>query len=488
MSSQNKDDYLSVAKEAQKKRKKNLLIYFGLVVTLLSAGLLLFIISSSTKDNVSLENQNLEDKINKKLDCFNLDKENEFCKARSRSMTLISSLDKIISDLKNKNVQKWNNESFDKLEKSFEISNRSFNSERYFKSLEELLISETIAQKLLKQGEMILNEGLTFGLDFLNSGKVNEAIRKYKEALLIEPDNPIAKEGIKRANVYNEILSEIDEAEKLIKDNLLDKALSKILSAYTKDNKNKVAKNALIKINDIIAKRDFLSFMKIGNEAISNQNPLDGINAFLSALEIQPNSELAKKGLKRIRIIEKEINIKTLLKQASNNEKDEMWELALSDYKKVLALDKNIEVAQNSILRVSKIYNNRKKIVSYLGDEDRVYDFNIRKNVKKTISEGLEIIKESNPGPNFKKTLQDLITLINKFETPVSINFISDNKTKIKITRIGSFGPFLKNNIYLKPGKYEIIGMRKGYREKRIIIDIKYQNNEKIKVICNEPI
>ena len=78
MSSQNKDDYLSVAKEAQKKRKKNLLIYFGLVVTLLSAGLLLFIISSSTKDNVSLENQNLEDKINKKLDCFNLDKENEF--------------------------------------------------------------------------------------------------------------------------------------------------------------------------------------------------------------------------------------------------------------------------------------------------------------------------------------------------------------------------------------------------------------------------
>ena len=488
MSSQNKDDYLSVAKEAQKKRKKNLFIYFGLIIILLSAGILLFLLSSLIKDDIPLENQNLQNKINKKLDCFNLDKENDFCKARSRSMILISSLDKIISDLKNKNVQKWNNESFEKLEKSFEISNRSFNSERYFKSLEELLISENIAQKLLKQGEMILNEGLAFGLEFLNSGKINEAIQKYKEALLIESNNPIAREGIERANVYNEILSEIDEAEKLITDNFLDKALSKIFSAYTKDNKNKAAKNALIKINDLIAKRDFLSFMKIGNKAISDQNPLNGINAFLSALEIKPNSELARKGLKRIRIIEKEMNIKTLLKQAANNEKDEMWELALLDYKKVLALDKNIEVAQNSILRVSKISNMRKKIISYLEDKGRVYDFNIRNNVKKTINEGLDIIKESNPGPNFKKTLQDLITLINKFETPVSVNFLSDNKTKIKITRIGSFGPFLKNNIYLKPGRYEIIGMRNGYREKRVVIDIKYQNNEKIRVICNEPI
>ena len=194
MSSQNKDGYLNVAKEAQNKRKKNLLVYFGLIVTLLSAGILLFLISLSTKDNISLENQNLENKINKKLDCFNLDKENDFCKARTKSMTLISNLDKIISDLKNKNVQEWSNESFKKLEKSFEISNRSFNSERYFKSLEELLISETIAQKLLKQGDMILNEGLTFGLEFLNSGKVNEANLKYKEALLIEPNNIIAKE------------------------------------------------------------------------------------------------------------------------------------------------------------------------------------------------------------------------------------------------------------------------------------------------------
>ena len=65
---------------------------------------------------------------------------------------------------------------------------------------------------------------------------------------------------------------------------------------------------------------------------------------------------------------------------------------------------------------------------------------------------------------------------------------MSDNKTKISITRVGVFRPFAEDLIYLKPGTYEIIGRRVGFKDKRLTVNINGLDDEVIRVICNERI
>ena len=76
---------------------------------------------------------------------------------------------------------------------------------------------------------------------------------------------------------------------------------------------------------------------------------------------------------------------------------------------------------------------------------------------------------------------------LNEWNRQVYFSIISDGKTSIKFWKVGNFKPFTQKNFTLKPGKYTIQGLRKGYREKYITFDIKpLEQNQKLEVICNE--
>lgn len=488
MSIDQNDNFLSAAKEAQDQQRKTLYKYLGFLSLCVLIGLFLFFISSFVADETLIDDKISQNEENRTFDCLDKDKDTEFCKIRFNAMKLISSLDKIIQDLEKKNAKIWNKESYEKLIKSFEIGNRSFNAERYLKAYEELLITESFSKKLIKEAAEILNEGLRLGLEFLDKGEIGQAKEKFEEAQLIEPNNPLVIEGLERARVYNEIINEINQAKNLIGDELLDEAYIKINNAYLKDQKNKIAIEALKEINSLVSERDFSISMKTGNEAIERLDPLSGIPAFKKALKIKPESQLAKKGLDRILAIDKRLKIDFFLRSALDLEKKENWSNALTNYKNVLSLDNNIELAQDGFLRVSEIINIKLKIDGYLINKDRTFDFNIRKEAIVTINDGKNIINEYSPGPKFRALLQELITLINFYEKPVPIKFLSDNKTKISITRVGVFGPFAEDLIYLKPGTYEIIGMRVGFKDKRFTVNINGLDDKVIRVICNERI
>jgi len=488
MSIDQNDNFLSAAKEAQDQQRKTLYKYLGFLSLCILVGLFLFFISSFVADETLIDDKISQNEENRTFDCLDKDKDTEFCKTRSNAMKLISNLDKIIQDLENKNAKIWNKESYERLINSFEIGNRSFSAERYLKAYEELLITESLSKKLIQEAAEILNEGLRLGLEFLDKGEIGQAKEKFEEAQLIEPNNPLVIEGLERARVYNEIINEINQAKNLIGDELLDEAYIKINNAYLKDQKNKIAIEALKEINSLVSERDFSISMKTGNEAIERLDPLSGIPAFKKALKIKPESQLAKKGLDRILAIDKRLKIDFFLRSALDLEKQENWSNALTNYKNVLSLDNNIELAQDGFLRVSEIINVKLKIDEYLINKDRTFDFNIRKEAIVTINDGKNIINDYSPGPKFRALLQELIILINFYEKPVPIKFLSDNKTKISITRVGVFGPFAEDLIYLKPGTYEIIGMRVGFKDKRLTVNINGLDDKVIRVICNERI
>ncbi|MGA0334535.1 MAG: hypothetical protein ACO3NW_11355, partial [Kiritimatiellia bacterium] len=85
---------------------------------------------------------------------------------------------------------------------------------------------------------------------------------------------------------------------------------------------------------------------------------------------------------------------------------------------------------------------------------------------------------------------RDAVRLLQRREaalTPVPVTLISDLETRVEISRVGKWEPFLRKEIRLKPGSYTAKGIRLGYRDVRISFEVKPgQTAIQIEVICRE--
>ena len=52
-------------------------------------------------------------------------------------------------------------------------------------------------------------------------------------------------------------------------------------------------------------------------------------------------------------------------------------------------------------------------------------------------------------------------------ETPVRVEFASDNQTEVTIYRVGKLGVFDRKDMELLPGRYTVVGTRTGFRDVR---------------------
>mgnify|MGYP001821618753 FL=1 len=51
---------------------------------------------------------------------------------------------------------------------------------------------------------------------------------------------------------------------------------------------------------------------------------------------------------------------------------------------------------------------------------------------------------------------------------PMRVELVSDGLTEVVIYRVGRFGTFERRALDLRPGKYTVVGTRKGYRDVRL--------------------
>ncbi len=93
------------------------------------------------------------------------------------------------------------------------------------------------------------------------------------------------------------------------------------------------------------------------------------------------------------------------------------------------------------------------------------------------------------PGAELRSLAQQLAAVVSTYGKTVRVALISDDRTHVEITQIGSFGTFLRREIELRPGEYTVIGRRSGYKEVRRRVTIEPGAGvERIEVLCEQPI
>ena len=488
-----KDKIINDLLKRNKSRNKLIIIFTTIILLFFIFFLSLFYFFDFGSDQINSKDTLVLDKENTSFDCLGKDKNIDFCINRQLSIDLISNISNNTKILEDRNILQWNEKDYLKLKSFYDVGNRSFLLKKYKKSKDEFDLALLLSEELIKQSNKIYLDGISMGLDFLRNGSPSLAKEKFQEAGLIKINHPDVIEGIYRAEVYEEIDRLIEESNLLIESNKINEAFLLSQKAISLDQKNPNARSLYESLALSILERDYAEYVKIGNSSIVNENIEEGLNAFNEALSLKPGSEIAKKGIQNLLVIQKRLKISKLFSEAENYEITEQWNKSFDAYQNIIFEEQNITKAQLGFDRVKKIIEAKKNIELYLSNHQRLSEDIIRNEANNVLGLSEQIINDfyslyKEAPKKFSNLKNELKELISNMQIPVIVRFISDNKTTLIISRIGSFDPFNEKVINLRPGTYEIFGRKKGYKEKRLLINITSDLKKPIRIVCNERI
>ena len=83
---------------------------------------------------------------------------------------------------------------------------------------------------------------------------------------------------------------------------------------------------------------------------------------------------------------------------------------------------------------------------------------------------------------------RDLDAMLQVAATPVRVRLESDNLTRVTVYKVGALGAFEQHELKLRPGKYTVVGSRKGYRDVRRELVVVPGEESTLVVRCEEKI
>ena len=142
----------------------------------------------------------------------------------------------------------------------------------------------------------------------------------------------------------------------------------------------------------------------------------------------------------------------------------ERWAEALAEYRKALAVDRNLALAQQGVERAEPRAMLDAELKAYLERPERLFSPDVRAAARTAVARARGF---GEPGSALDRQIAAVEALITAAETPQRVALTSDNQTDVTVYRVGRIGTFERKELELLPGRYTVVGMRAGFRDVR---------------------
>jgi eukaryotic-like serine/threonine-protein kinase len=208
--------------------------------------------------------------------------------------------------------------------------------------------------------------------------------------------------------------------------------------------------------------------------------------SFERARALRPDGPEALDGLRRVDAARAGRAFAVRRAEAEDLEDEERWQDALDAYDAVLRQDGSQAWAQEGRARAGARLQLGDSLQALIDHPDRLTNPRLRDDAAVLLQTAQQ---QPVSGPVLRTQIARLTALLPALDKPVRLSLVSDNRTQVTISSVGTFGSFARRDIELRPGRYTVIGTRDGYREVRR--DITVSPGEEfltVNVICSEPI
>ena len=182
---------------------------------------------------------------------------------------------------------------------------------------------------------------------------------------------------------------------------------------------------------------------------------------------------------------------------AEQEERNENWEAAAASYKEALTLDPSLVQASEGLARAEPMADLFSRLNTIVEKSARLVDPIILGDAQTTVEEAEAALNDSaalnnSDGKGVTPKLQDLwnqaVKVVENASTPLPVTIVSDGATEITIKRVARLGTVTSRTVSLRPGQYQLLGSRVGFRDVLVTLNVGVDRENSIDIRCTEAI
>ena len=331
-----------------------------------------------------------------------------------------------------------------------------------------------------------LGAALAAGAAALEQGDAATARAQFERALLIEPANAVAKRGLERTGTLGEVMATLAEARAAEERGDGAAAEAAYRKALALDRDTRPARDGLARLQAQAGSAAFAAAMAQGLDGLARRDYAAARAAFERAGRIRPGAPEVADGLAQVERALGDRTIAAHVEAAQQAERGERWAEALAEYRKALAVDRNLSLAQQGVERAEPRAMLDAELKAYLERPERLFSPDVRAAARTAVARARGF---DEPGPALDRQIAAVENLITAAETPQRVAITSDNLTDVTVYRVGRIGTFERKELELLPGRYTVVGMRAGFRDvRREFTLLPGREAPTLAIRCEEPI
>lgn len=411
---------------------------------------------------------------------------------RQDSQTVLASIIQLRDQLTAQGVARWAQVQFqnaltavDQGDKAYRFGDYQQSLNSYRQALDQLQQLQQLAQQTLQQaltdGEMAIQRA--------NPEDIPLAQESATLAMAIAPDNSRSVELNRQVSQFPPLVDALFQGDRQFQQQQYQQAKKTYQSALAIDPSHQRAQRGLEDTLAAIDRQNFLAQMSEGYKALQAEDFATALSAFVKAKALD-NSDLsvqsAQQAIAETQSRQQQMAIDRQMGSAAKFAQQEQWQQAQQVYRQLLEDDPSLVDAKAKLIPVAIRAQLDKQLVSLLDDPLALADKAIYSKATAWLADAQGI---ANPGPRLQNQIQQLETLIQRATLPISVSLVSDNQTEVTIYKAAKLGTFARQTVALTPGRYTIVGSRRGYRDVRIELTLRGEAIvEPVIIRCTEKI
>ncbi len=392
----------------------------------------------------------------------------------------------LAQELLSRGVEDWGAADFRDARALFDTGRKAYDSVQFETAGNAWSRAITMLEALESRRRELLQAALDRGMEALNAGRRANAETEFGAALVLEPENPQAETGLRRAENIERVYELYSEGRRLEEEGELQEARERFREAATLDPAFEGPEEAIARVETAIVNRRYTSAMSEGYAALSDSRFDSAIAAFERAAKIRPQASEPAEGVARAREEKRVATLANARLEAETLERQEQWGEAASVYRSILADDAGVAFAQTGSRRASSRADLDARMQGFLESPQRMYSEQVQAAARDALAEAAAVPE---PGPRLRRQIAETQKILADATRPVRVTLESDNLTEIVLYKIGRLGTFDRFQLELRPGTYTVVGTRKGFRDVRQQFTVRPgESAGPFMVRCEEPI
>lgn len=388
--------------------------------------------------------------------------------------------------LEDRSVERWGGEDWARYEELERTGDDAFLADDFERATDAYETALDVGRGLLERSDEIVGSALAAGRTAFMAGNAEQALEQLDLVISIDADHEEARRLHARAEKLPEVLELVDRGETLRRQGDYEDARAAYEDALEIDPSWPAARQALEAVEARLRERRFESLLSSGFAALGREDWDQATARFNEALEMRPGSADARDGLAEAEAGRQLDEIELAEARAAAFERRELWQRAIEQYEAALDTDPTLEFAQQGLARARSRADLDAKLERLIAEPTLLFDDGVLADSRRLLEQARPLAE---PDTRLDSQVAELERLVELASTPVTVELRSDEMTEVTVYKVGEIGTFASTEIEVRPGRYTIVGSRRGYRDVRETITVLPDENPgPVTIVCEEQI